>query len=291
MRRRNISKHGAKSGDLGSPVYEVEETPISKHRTCWLHVVYWLRAHNKRVPRERIREFERSAPCFFNNFPHRERSQRRTRKKYAISRLKKRLDSEAFSSYLEVLWRSFSDDKRTSFIYLDCLWFSLYKNASFRRNVLLWIKNKHIFSKKYVFVPIVCWNHWFLLIFCNFDESLESKTRRPCMLLLDSLARANPRRLEPDIRKFVFDIYESEGRSESKRLISQIPLLVPKVPQQRNGDECGNFVLYFINLFMKDAPEDFSIERFPYFMVRDWFDLEGLDGFCEMLDSLASDFS
>ena len=41
---------------------------------------------------------------------------------------------------------SFSEDKKTSFTYLDCLWFE----------VLTWIQ-KDIISKKYVLVPIVCW--------------------------------------------------------------------------------------------------------------------------------------
>ena len=98
--------------------------------------------------------------------------------------------------------------------------------------------------------------YWSLLIFCHFGESIKSETRTPCMLLLDSLEKANPRRLEPDIRKyvcqnlppcvgiivysmfwfiffisfrFVLDIYKAEGRLETKDFIYQIPLLVPKV--------------------------------------------------------------
>ncbi|KAG7951983.1 hypothetical protein I3843_12G035000 [Carya illinoinensis] len=130
--------------------------------------------------------------------------------------------------------------------------------------VLTWIKRKHIFSKKYVFVPIICWSHWSLLIFCHFGESLQSKTRTPCMLLLDSLEMGNPR--------FVLDIYEAEGMPENRASVHRIPLLVPKVtikvPQQRNGEECGQFVLYFMTLFMKGALEGFSIEDYPYFMKK-----------------------
>lgn len=44
-----------------------------------------------------------------------------------------------------------------------------------------------------------------------------------------------------------------------------------QVPQQRNGEDCGIFVLYFINLFLEGAPENFSIfEGYPYF-VSSWF--------------------
>ncbi len=38
------------------------------------------------------------------------------------------------------------------------------------------------------------------------------------------------------------------------------------MPQQRNDVECGSFVLYFINLFVESAPEDFSMESYPYFV-------------------------
>ncbi|KAK9269216.1 hypothetical protein L1049_000986 [Liquidambar formosana] len=172
--------------------------------------------HKKRVTKQECEEikkrFERTSPCFWQTLPHRERSKRTITFNNTIVKPKQRLDTNAFECYLENLWRSFSEDKRTSFIYLDCLWFSLYLEASSRAKVLTWIKKKHIFSKKYVFVPIVCWNHWSLLIFCHFGESLQSETRTPCMLLLDSLEMANPKRLEPNIRRFVADIYKAEGR-------------------------------------------------------------------------------
>lgn len=45
-------------------------------------------------------------------------------------------------------------------------------------------------------------SHWSLLILCHFGET-KSKTRTPCMILLDSLHMANPNRLEPEIRKYV----------------------------------------------------------------------------------------
>ncbi|KAK4602497.1 hypothetical protein RGQ29_011517 [Quercus rubra] len=120
---------------------------------------------------------------------------------------------------------NFSEDKKTSFTYLDCLWFELHRKSAYKTKVLTWIQ-KDIFSKKYVLVPIVCC----LLIFCHFG--LRVKT------------------------------------------LYQIPLLVPKVPQQRNGEECHSFILYFINLFVESAPEDFSTQHFPYFMKDNWFTLK-----------------
>ncbi|PPD68221.1 hypothetical protein GOBAR_DD34900 [Gossypium barbadense] len=73
-------------------------------------------------------------------------------------------------------------------------------------------------------------------------------------------------------------------------MIYQVPLLVPKVPQQRNGKGCGNFVLYFINLFVKSAPENFNIDDYPYFMKNDWFNAEAVEIFCKRLHALACNF-
>ncbi|PIN22859.1 Ulp1 peptidase [Handroanthus impetiginosus] len=98
-------------------------------------------------------------------------------------------------------------------------------------------------------------SHWFLLIFCHFGESPQSETKNRCMLLLDSLQDANSKQLEPGIRRFVFDIFKKEERPEKNELINKIPLLIPKVPQQKGGEECGFFVLYYIHLFLDKAPD------------------------------------
>ncbi|XP_012465922.1 probable ubiquitin-like-specific protease 2A isoform X1 [Gossypium raimondii] len=267
--------------------------PVSKHRSCWIHVVGYLRASRKKITKQeaqRLRSLKLTAPCFLDNIPCRARSKRRVTRKKSTPKLKNKLDSGSFECYLETLWSRLPADKRDLFTRLDCQWFAWYRKASYREKVLSWVKRKEIFSTKYVLVPIVCWGHWSLLIFCHFGESLQSKTRTPCMLLLDSLQMSDALRLEADIRRFMFDIYKAEGRPENKQMIYQVPLLVPKVPQQRNGKECGNFVLYFINLFVKSAPENFNIDNYPYFMKNDWFNAEAVERFCERLHALACNF-
>ncbi|PWA74360.1 ulp1 protease family catalytic domain, Homeodomain-like protein [Artemisia annua] len=199
----------------------------------------------------------------------------------------RKLNSEKVHSYLEKLWLSFSEDKKSSLSHLDPLWYNMYSTGSNKEKVLKWIKKKDIFSRKYVFFPIVQWGHWSVLIFCHFGESLESKVKTPCILLLDSLEKTDhSTQLEPLIRKFVLDIYGKLKRTEDKRLLRKMPFLVPKVPQQRDGEECGYFALYYIKLFVESAPESFSIyEGYPYFMTKDWFNSEEVDSFCKTLES------
>lgn len=235
-------------------------------------------SRNELQESENVNNFQLVSPSTSGTCPVRRRKQptRKVGPNGTIPIRKGKLDSRAFEYCFQKLWRSSPEEKKVQFTYLDCLWFSLYLKAAHRRKVLKWIKDKQIFSKKYVFVPIVCWSHWSLLIFCHFDESLESKTRKPCMLLLDSLQEANPRRFEPEIRKFVLDIFKEDGKCKNLNVICKIPLMVPKVPQQKNGDECGKFVLYFIHLFMEAAPANFRIKDYPYFMKENWFTAEGV---------------
>ncbi|XP_026427841.1 probable ubiquitin-like-specific protease 2A isoform X2 [Papaver somniferum] len=201
-------------------------------------------------------------------FPRLQPSKRIINSKIPV-RKENQLDSNKFQFYLEdVLWSSFSAERKNSFAYLDCSWFPLYRKGLPKAKVLSWVRNRHIFSKKYVFVPLVC--------------CLESTTTKPCMLLSDSLEIADPRRFEPDIRKFILDIYKVEGKPDHKKTIGKIPLLVPMVPQQRNKDDCGFFVLYFMELFMRCAPDNFSIDKgYPYFMDENWFSAESVQTFCE----------
>lgn len=197
-----------------------------------------------------------------------------------------KLNSIDFERYVVNICSKLPEDKKNSFECLDSMWFSSYTTKHFKPKVLRWIKNIDIFSKKYVFVPIVLWDHWCLLIFCHLGESLESESPTPCMLLLDSLQMADPLRFEPEIRKFVSDIFNIEERPESQQLINKIRLLVPKVPQQRNDTDCGRFVLYYISRFLESAPETFSIsEGYPYFMKRNWFTPGQLKSFWQELQS------
>ncbi|XP_030531420.1 probable ubiquitin-like-specific protease 2A isoform X2 [Rhodamnia argentea] len=210
---------------------------------------------------------------------------RRRNNNASFSKHPNKLDTNKFECCFRNIWQGLSEDKKGSFTFLDSLWFPLYMNESSREKVLKWIEKKCILSKKYVVIPIVYWGHWSLLILCHFGDR-KSKNRTPCMILLDSLHMANPKRLEPEIRKFVVDIYKAEAKERPKKkpATSQIPLLVPKVPQQRNGEDCGRFVLYFTSLFVENAPKNFSTDDgYPYFMKEDWFCPQDLDRFCSGL--------
>ncbi|KAG6516623.1 probable ubiquitin-like-specific protease 2A [Zingiber officinale] len=191
----------------------------------------------------------------------------------------KKLASNLFQTLLEDLWSKIPVEKTWPCTYLDCLWFSLYKDDLMREKVLNWIKRKQIFTAKYTFIPIVCWGHWSLLILCHFGEPQQMRPRIPFMLLLDSLHETEPRRLEQDIRRFILDVYRSQEKEENSDSIAKIPLFLPEVPQQTNGEACGIYVLYFIHLFIHSIPSSYTQEGWPCFLNKDWFTVEELESF------------
>ncbi|KAM0879220.1 hypothetical protein ACQ4PT_034363 [Festuca glaucescens] len=173
---------------------------------------------------------------------------------------KDKLDTEIFELCMEDVWTCIDPEKKSDYAYFDSLWFNIYMKENDKSNVLRWIKAKKIFSRRYVFVPIVCWGHWNLLVLCNFGETNYLGTEKgPRMLLLDSLKTDNLTWLRTSINRFVVDILKNEEREELEQFISQVELEFPEVPQQ-SGDDCGIYVLYFIYCFLviEELGEDLS---------------------------------
>ncbi|KAJ4837129.1 hypothetical protein Tsubulata_030658 [Turnera subulata] len=240
-----------------------------------------LNTRSKKITKNRTEEI---APCALKKtIPRRGRSNRGSTRNNANSEVNEKLGSKTFDCYMENLWSSFSEEKRKSFTYLECYWFCMYREASYRENVLQWIKRKQIFLKKYVIVPIVCWYISFFAISLTREAFSLFAIRNSTQNVVAGFTR------DGGTKTFVWDIYRTEGRPETKQMVSKIPLLVPKVPQQKNDVDCGKFVLYFIKLFMQDAPENFNMEDYPYFMDSTWFTLEGVENFWEKLESLKID--
>ncbi|EPS60553.1 hypothetical protein M569_14251, partial [Genlisea aurea] len=159
--------------------------------------------------------------------------------------------------------------------FFDCLFFNEYAKAKEIPHIDRIIKKEKLFSKRYIFVPVVQSSHWFLLILCHFGNK---KLR--CILLLDSLGYGNKSYVEPSIRsRFVSQFYERKRPKETPQDLKSIPILCPKVPKQRGATECGIYVLFYIHLFLKMAPDVFKTESFPYFMTPNWFTTPDINNF------------
>ncbi|KAK3118590.1 hypothetical protein QOZ80_9BG0702040 [Eleusine coracana subsp. coracana] len=226
---------------------------------------------------------KRALPSFYDNLPKNKSSRIATSRRNKANQDK--LDTGIFESYMEDLWKRLDEDKKSAYAYLDSLWFNMYYRGHNKPNVLKWIKAKRIFSRQYVFVPMVCCGHWSLLVLCHFNETDCSDAKKgPRMIVLDSLNTTDPTRLQSVIRRFIVDIYKTEEREESEQFINKIRLEFPKVPQQ-NGDECGIYVLYFIQCFLqnKNLAEVLKNKRleedFGQLFEDGWFNPEEIENF------------
>ncbi|XP_071705254.1 uncharacterized protein [Rutidosis leptorrhynchoides] len=124
--------------------------------------------------------------------------------------------------------------------------------------------------------------HWVVTIFYNFDGMNNSR----CILFLDSLSSTDfSKMLQKKIKQLVVDVYKISGKTASPENSSKIPFMVPKVPQQTDADSCGYFALYYIKLFLEDAPKRFKLlDGYPYCMKEDWFSSKDLEKFCRLID-------
>ncbi|KAK1356831.1 hypothetical protein POM88_050087 [Heracleum sosnowskyi] len=113
------------------------------------------------------------------------------------------------------------------------------------------------------------------------------------MLLLDSLRAAGPEKIEDKIRQFVMDIYKVGGKEEFDVAFDK-PFEIPKVPQQKDDKNYGQYVLYYIYKFLLACPKYFNIDKdFPGFMGENWFTNNEVEEFCAELPAKGetTDFS
>ncbi|RUS27948.1 hypothetical protein BC938DRAFT_482535, partial [Jimgerdemannia flammicorona] len=108
---------------------------------------------------------------------------------------------------------------------------------------------------KYSLIPVNQEDvHWFLVALCNMrlllDATLsEDTSQRPFIAILDSMNKD----VQPQVIKPILVYLETlaEGSSQISN-IRTIEVIIAKVPQQKNGFDCGIFLLYFAEIFLSD---------------------------------------
>jgi len=141
-----------------------------------------------------------------------------------------------------------------------------------------WLKGVNIFEKAYIFVPIYYRQHWSLAVICI---PAREKKIGPIILHLDSLGLHTSNIIFQNIRSFMKAEWEHLNQAgvpthipmeESvwKTLINKIETKNIQVPQQENDYDCGLFVLYFMERFIKDAPTRLVMSDLHLF-GRKWF--------------------
>ncbi|KAJ8564640.1 hypothetical protein K7X08_001100 [Anisodus acutangulus] len=149
------------------------------------------------------------------------------------------------------------------------------KEASFVR-LRRWWKGVNIFEKAYIFLPIHEHLHWSLVIICIPDKEDQLG---PILLHLDSLGLHCSKDLFATIRKFLVQEWkflrqEVPALSISDKIWENLPRRIDvniiQVPQQRNEYDCGLFVLFFMERFIKEVHGRLKKKDFAMFGRR-WF--------------------
>eukprot|EP00252_Welwitschia_mirabilis_P011029 TRINITY_DN247_c0_g2_i6.p1 TRINITY_DN247_c0_g2~~TRINITY_DN247_c0_g2_i6.p1 ORF type:complete len:136 (-),score=17.75 TRINITY_DN247_c0_g2_i6:309-716(-) len=85
-------------------------------------------------------------------------------------------------------------------------------------------------------------------------------------------------KLSNNFSRFLTDLYKEEGKKDVEKIVPNIPLFIPEVPQQSNGNDCGIFLLHFIDMFLQSASElDISDGNYPCFLAENWFESSDIE--------------
>ncbi|XP_052139450.1 ubiquitin-like-specific protease 1C [Oryza glaberrima] len=196
------------------------------------------------------------------------------------------LSSPVINFYIQYMKRTklHDDDCREKFYIFNTYFYSKLEEALLGKGEFLklrrWWKGVNIYHTSYIILPIHGTAHWSLIIICI--PSKESNSG-PIILHLDSLELHSSAKIFDTVRRYL----EAEwchlrknpppDISISETIWDDLPSNIQKekvqVPQQKNEYDCGIFMLYYIERFIRLAPERFTRDNLSMFS-RSWFQPE-----------------
>ncbi|CAH9084733.1 unnamed protein product [Cuscuta epithymum] len=196
------------------------------------------------------------------------------------------LSSTMMNFYIRYLQqtRSLLDNGGCNYHFFNTYFYSKLKEAVLKKNdressfvkLRRWWKGINLFEKAYIFLPIHESLHWSLVIICIPDKEDECG---PIILHLDSLTLHYSKPIFSNTKRFLVEewkILKDEGQclpiadNVWNMLPSRIENEEIEVPQQKNDYDCGPFVLFFIERFIREVPERLKRKDLAMF-GKDWF--------------------
>ncbi|KAJ6809375.1 putative ubiquitin-like-specific protease 2B [Iris pallida] len=156
--------------------------------------------------------------------------------------------------------------------------------AAFLR-VRKWTRKVDIFGKDFIFIPVNFNLHWSLLVICHPGEAITSEGKKgnvvdppkvPCILHMDSI-KGSHSGLKNLLQSYLWEEWKErhpETPEENSSKFSHLRFIPLELPQQENSFDCGLFLLHYVELFLEEAPLNFSpfkITKFSKFLTVDWF--------------------
>ncbi|KAJ4821637.1 Sentrin-specific protease 2 [Rhynchospora pubera] len=187
------------------------------------------------------------------------------------------LSSPVINFYIQYLKQSLSQTSRwiESFYIFNTYFYQKLEEAldgkddhsSLFMKLRRWWKGVNIFEKAYIILPIHGSLHWSLVIICIPEQ--ESQLG-PTILHLDSLGCHSSGPIFNTIERYLKKEWQQIAQINSQSSLPRIRKEKAPVPRQENEYDCGLFVLYFIERFIKDSPDRFRKHDLAMF-GRKWF--------------------
>ncbi|KAL0812908.1 hypothetical protein Bca101_069351 [Brassica carinata] len=154
--------------------------------------------------------------------------------------------------------------------------------AAFLR-VRKWTRKVDMFGKDYIFVPVNFNLHWSLIIICHpgevancTDVDFDDSTKVPCILHMDSI-KGSHAGLKNLVQSYLCEEWKERHKETSDDISSRfmdLRFVSLELPQQENSYDCGLFLLHYLELFLAEAPQNFSpfkIYNASNFLYLNWF--------------------
>ncbi|KAF8110072.1 hypothetical protein N665_0088s0083 [Sinapis alba] len=154
--------------------------------------------------------------------------------------------------------------------------------AAFLR-VRKWTRKVDMFGKDYIFVPVNFNLHWSLIIICHPGEvanctglDFDDSTKVPCILHMDSI-KGSHAGLKNLVQSYLCEEWKERHKETSDDISSRfmnLRFVSLELPQQENSYDCGLFLLHYLELFLAEAPQNFSpfkIYNTSNFLYLNWF--------------------
>ncbi|XP_021740355.1 probable ubiquitin-like-specific protease 2B isoform X3 [Chenopodium quinoa] len=204
------------------------------------------------------------------------------------------LNDTIIDFYIKYLENEIASTERGRFHFFNCFFFrkladpdknpsGVFDGKAGYQRVRKWTRKVNIFEKDYIFIPVNYNLHWSLIVVChpgevaNFnDENVDESVKVPCILHMDSI-RGSHAGLKDLIQSYLSEEWKEKQKETSEDVVSKflnLRFLSLELPQQENCSDCGLFLLHYAELFIAEAPHNFSpfqINKFENFLKPDWF--------------------
>ncbi|XP_071692871.1 ubiquitin-like-specific protease 1C isoform X2 [Rutidosis leptorrhynchoides] len=175
-----------------------------------------------------------------------------------------------------------SESSTSSYHFFNTYFYNKLAKLSYKEDSFLkfrkWWKGVSLFEKAFIVLPVHESAHWSLVIICVPTKADELG---PILLHFDSLGLHDSTSLFDNIKRFLKEEWNYLRKSEAhlnipiadeiwETLDRRMDHKRVMVPQQKNEYDCGLFILFYLELFIKKAPERFRKKDLSMF-GKQWF--------------------